>query len=232
MTKNLLNKIIIFSAGAICGSLVTWRVIEMKKRNETYDYDYDDVYESGNDDHNELEDSKPKWYEDDDTDEPVCDYVDDPDYNEELLYDPTRDEYVHIKNNIRRVIDEDEYYKILDELQRRDEESEQAYRDVIKELGYDDNNREVEEDMKEPYVIPPEEFGECGYAIVSLTMYTDGLVANEKNKLIRNVDELIGEDSLTHFGEYEEDSVFVRNDRRKIDYEILKDYRTYEESKY
>ena len=29
------------------------------------------------------------------------------------------------------------------------------------------------------------------------------------------------------FGEYEEDSVFVRDDERKIDYEILADTRNY-----
>ena len=41
--------------------------------------------------------------------------------------------------------------------------------------------------------------------------------------------ETIGKDSLTHFGEYEDDSVFVRNDRLKADYEILMDQRTYAE---
>ena len=37
------------------------------------------------------------------------------------------------------------------------------------------------------------------------------------------IEECVGLDSLTHFGEYEEDSVFVRNDNLKIDYEILRD---------
>lgn len=40
---------------------------------------------------------------------------------------------------------------------------------------------------------------------------------------------LLGIDSLNHFGEYEDDSVFVRNDARKCDYEILLDQRTYSE---
>lgn len=30
-----------------------------------------------------------------------------------------------------------------------------------------------------------------------------------------------------HFGEYEEDAVFVRNDAKKCDYEILKDLRRF-----
>ena len=37
-------------------------------------------------------------------------------------------------------------------------------------------------------------------------------------------------DALDHFGEYEDDSVFVRNDRYKCNYEILKDVRTFEEA--
>ena len=41
------------------------------------------------------------------------------------------------------------------------------------------------------------------------------------------IEDLIGEDSLSHFGEYEDDSVFVRNDRLRTDYEILADTRRY-----
>ena len=44
---------------------------------------------------------------------------------------------------------------------------------------------------------------------------------------IEDVDDVVGEDSLNHFGEFEEDSVYVRNDERKCDYEILLDHRRY-----
>lgn len=44
---------------------------------------------------------------------------------------------------------------------------------------------------------------------------------------VDDVEEIVGEESLTHFGEYEDDSVFVRNDRLKCDYEILLDQRNY-----
>ena len=36
------------------------------------------------------------------------------------------------------------------------------------------------------------------------------------------VDAVVGEDSLNHFGEFEEDSVYVRNENIECDYEILK----------
>ena len=39
--------------------------------------------------------------------------------------------------------------------------------------------------------------------------------------VIEDIDRVVGKDSLTHFGEYEDDSVYVRNDRLKCEYEIL-----------
>lgn len=80
-----------------------------------------------------------------------------------------------------------------------------------------------------PYVISPDEFGELdGYTPVSLTYFADGVLADEYGVVVDDVEEIIG-DGLNHFGEYEEDSVFVRNDAKRCDYEILKDLRTFEE---
>lgn len=79
-----------------------------------------------------------------------------------------------------------------------------------------------------PYVISPEEFGEFDeYEKISLTYYADQVLADENDELVDDVDDVIGFESLTHFGEYEDDSVFVRNDRLKCDYEILMDSRLY-----
>ena len=41
-------------------------------------------------------------------------------------------------------------------------------------------------------------------------------------------EDIVG-DALNHFGEYEEDSVFVRSDPKRCDYEILRDLRSYAE---
>lgn len=80
-----------------------------------------------------------------------------------------------------------------------------------------------------PYVISPEEFGEFDdYERISLTLYSDGVLATDNDEIVDDVDEIVGADSLTHFGEYEDDSVFVRNDRLKCDYEILYDHNEYE----
>ena len=110
------------------------------------------------------------------------------------------------------------------------------YDNVLKREGYV-NYSEISSkkggdnpmEHKKPYVISPDAFGEYedDYETESLTYYSDGILADESDDVIENVDDLIGTESLDHFGEYEEDSVFVRNERLKTDYEILKDHRKY-----
>ncbi len=80
------------------------------------------------------------------------------------------------------------------------------------------------------YVITPEEFGEFDdYEKISLSYFDDQILADENLDMVDDIEETVGIDSLTHFGEYEDDSVFVRNDERKCDYEILLDHRNYED---
>ena len=109
----------------------------------------------------------------------------------------------------------------------------QKYVNKLKELEYGDVeeiNEEGDEFPVRPYVISPDEFGErIGYETVSLTYYEDGILTDEADEIIRNVDDVVGEDSLTHFGEYEDDSVFVRNEDLKLDFEILRDVRNYKD---
>lgn len=87
----------------------------------------------------------------------------------------------------------------------------------------------VEEDKKVngPYVITPQEFGEIDdYEMVTLIYYNDGYVT-EDDRIVTDVEDVIGYEALNSFGEYEEDTVFVRNDERETDYEVLKDLRNY-----
>lgn len=114
----------------------------------------------------------------------------------------------------------------------RDDESDDKdeYDKIIEGEGYL-KGKEEDEEMVEPYVISPDEFGEEGYETETLWYYTDGVVADDCKEIIEDVDGLIGEDSLNHFGEYEDDSVFVRSDNLKTDFEILKEYRAFSEIK-
>lgn len=113
------------------------------------------------------------------------------------------------------------------------------YAAKVKGLGYyTDYSRKTEETepeeeteevdiLDEPYVIKPEIFGEEGYEEVSLTHYADGVLTDEQDNPIEDVDGMVGADYAEHFGEYEDDSVFVRNDRLCTDFEILADQRNF-----
>lgn len=89
-------------------------------------------------------------------------------------------------------------------------------------------NGEEDEPMKKPKVVSPEEFGEIDeYDTKSLTYWQDGVLTDENDEIVEDVEGLVTKDSLTHFGEFEDDSVFVRNDELMVDYEILLDTRRY-----
>ena len=80
-----------------------------------------------------------------------------------------------------------------------------------------------------PYVISPDEYGENdNYTLISLSYYEgDGVLADDGDEVVDNIEETVGVDFATHFGEYEDDSIFIRNERLKCDYEILKDHRSF-----
>lgn len=122
-----------------------------------------------------------------------------------------------------------------EEEQKVDQNDIREYAAQIQKQGYTDyaNNakpRTEVSEVKAPYVIEPEEFGEKdGYDRISLTYYADGVLTDDQDAIVEDVDDVVGIDSLDHFGEYEDDSVFVRNDRLKADYEILLDPRKYQD---
>lgn len=81
-------------------------------------------------------------------------------------------------------------------------------------------------DTAAPYVLHEEEWSDSlpGYTRVTLTYYEgDSTLADEKDEAIPDIDGTVGLASLQRFGEGTEDSrtVFVRNERLTIDFEIL-----------
>ena len=154
------------------------------------------------------------------------------DKNEEILF--LRDRYSNKKDITVKDVVEAAVKEGMDV-----DISVQEIRDKVQELGYineqvmkdKEREREDEEDMDRPEIIAPTESWEQDYPTLSLTYYEgDGVLANDDNEIIENVDELVGEDFADHFGEYEEDSVFVRNDKHGVYYEILRDYGCYSEN--
>lgn len=89
---------------------------------------------------------------------------------------------------------------------------------------------EIEKAKSEPYVISPNEYeADNGYEQISLTYYADNTLADEDDHVMdeEEIERTVGADSLTRFGEYEDDTVFVRNDALQCEYEIMLDERTY-----
>lgn len=104
-------------------------------------------------------------------------------------------------------------------------------------FGVEDGDEEDEDADKEPaiihndgpYTISPDEYGDMyDYNTMHLTYYAeDEVLSDENDEMIDDIDGIIGLDSLDHFGEYEDDVLFVRNDKRKTDYEIFYDKGSY-----
>lgn len=148
-------------------------------------------------------------------------------------------EYYEKKYNTQNESYNDEEVKEEDEKDPSDRSLEEI-RGIVNDLGYkkdsdveNKNEEEEEDDMLGPEYIAPEETWERDYPTLSLTYFEgDGVLANDDGKIIDNVDELVGEDFASHFGEYEDDSVYVRNEKMKVQYEILRDYGSYSENYY
>lgn len=101
-----------------------------------------------------------------------------------------------------------------------------AYEDMVQEHRYYGGVK----DSEHPYLITPEEFGENEeYETIELNYYADGVLADDNDDVIDDISETIGDEALNHFGDHEDDAVFVRNETRKVDFEIVLDKRTYSE---
>lgn len=81
---------------------------------------------------------------------------------------------------------------------------------------------------RDPYVIPPENFGELDdYTTISLMYFIDGTLADDNDEIIDNIEDTVPADFADHFGEFDDDVVYVRNERLKVDYEILRSLKAY-----
>lgn len=96
------------------------------------------------------------------------------------------------------------------------------------------NVKKEEKPLKEdkPYVISPMQVGDDDFDCITLTLYSNNVLTNELDERIEGgeLKNLIGsEDVFEHFGDYEDDVIYVRNERLKTDFEILRVLDSYEE---
>lgn len=129
----------------------------------------------------------------------------------------------------------DKNYKVEESLKGND-----AYINIIDSNSYrnysntaiktDKKGGTADMELKQPYVITPEQYEDnVDYTKVSLTWYSDEVLEDDWGNVL-DPDDVIGNDALKTFGQYEKDSVFVRDDDEQIDYEVLLDTRSYKET--
>ena len=193
--ENIKN-VLLFTAGLIAGSVVTWKMTKDK-----YEQWANNEIRMMREYYNQKEE---EYYEEEDLDEEPIEA----EVRTERSTKPDLTEYTSRLN--------ESGYTDYSEISKKDEE--------------EDNN---ESDMEEkPYVISPEEFGDFDdYETIELTYYKNGYVTDDQDILMSNdeVEEAIGWNNITRMGEYEEDALHVRNEKRKTDYEILQVFDDYRE---
>lgn len=92
--------------------------------------------------------------------------------------------------------------------------------------------RDESEMLDKPYAIPPSTFGEDEtYMQIFLTLYADGVLADDVDEVVEDIEGSVGLDFADHFGEFDEepDLVCICNDVRRAYYEIDKDNRRFED---
>ena len=98
------------------------------------------------------------------------------------------------------------------------------YRSTFEGKSKEDEMRERATSI--PYVISPAEVNFDEYDSSELIYYADGVLAYPDDTIVTDIFGTVG-NALNHFGEYEEDTVLVNNDRLKLCIEITKDSRKY-----
>lgn len=175
-----LSKALTFMAGAVVGSVVTWKLVEAR---------YSQIAREEVEAVRELYREKYGDEDDDDSEsEPITD--------------------------ARSLLDNVEYQQLL---------KREGYTNYSGGPGNEEGTG-----VKKPYVISPDEFGsDENYGTETLYYYDDGVLTDDVNNPIEDVAGMVGDESLTTFGQYEDDAVYVRNERYMTDYEILADARKF-----
>jgi hypothetical protein len=147
---------------------------------------------------------------------------------------------VFSQKNVKPVEESEETESVnTDDAEEGNEDDIDGYTRIVNDLGYtrysdiSKKDSRKKEHSEGPYIIAEEEFDEIdGYESNTFTYYSDGVLADDNDDVVEDVEDTVGHNSLIHLGQEDGplhfiDSVYVRNDERKCDYEILYDVRRY-----
>ena len=163
------------------------------------------------------------------------------------LADEEIESVIETFKNRKSRITKDEVKETVEKVINKCKEPKEIVEDIVTAEKYSiENEEEIDEDDESnytidvdpgveviaPYVITPEQFGEYSeYGTKTLTYYADNVLTDEIDNPITSeeMETMIGPDALDHFGEYEDDSVYIRDEMNEMDYEILKSEKTFSE---
>lgn len=142
-----------------------------------------------------------------------------------------------LKTKYERIADEEiesvkEAFFNQEEAKKQEQERVKEYEAVISSyIPNDQKPGPVKVDKVEPYVISPDMYGEADFEMVNLTYYADGVLTMDvDDSIIRDIVGTVGPDAIGSIGEYQEDVIHVRDEEKKIDYEIVNDPRKFIDS--
>ena len=163
------------------------------------------------------------------------------------LADEEIESVIETFKNRKPRITKDEVKETVEKVINKCKEPKEIVEDIVIAEKYSiENEEEIDEDDESnytidvdpgveiiaPYVITPEQFGEYSeYGTKTLTYYADNVLTDEIDNPITSdeMETMIGPDALDHFGEYEDDSVYIRDEMNEMDYEILKSEKKFSE---
>ena len=163
------------------------------------------------------------------------------------LADEEIESVIETFKNRKPRITKDNVKETVEKVINKYKEPKEIVEDIVTAERYSiENEEEIDEDdelnytvdidndieVVTPYVITPEQFGEYNeYGTKTLTYYADNVLTDEIDNPITSEEmvTMIGPDALDHFGEYEDDSVYIRDETNEMDYEILKSEKMFSE---
>lgn len=201
-----MHKVIIFIGGVAAGSFVTWRLLKEKYIRQTQE---------------EINEVREHYRKKKESEEVTVDSNGSTETNEKpdlIAYAAklTKNGYIDYTNPKSLV---------------------KATGDMIDAVAQKDNEESLDPvilndpSYQPPYIISPEDFAiDDEYTIVNLNYYIDGVLTDEDDNIVENVDDVVGLENLNHMGEYEDDALHIRNENYKCEYEILLSRRLYHDT--
>lgn len=225
--------ILVFTVGAGVGAFVADRLLNDKYKklaeaeiDEVREYYKEQMRKVEDSAHNEIKNMLKQLGEDE---EETSDVEDEDEIDEEAIKKDLKQ---------KRVKHEKQYTDYTSMYKKNEEELDPAEEESPEEEEDEEEISEHESEVMQrivtdmPYIITSDEFTNenLHYDKVTITYYSeDDVLADENEEIISDTDYLIGDDSLTSFGEGcdDPDIVYVRNERISTDYEIIRVYKSY-----